>query len=490
MRRVPRELFCLAFALSAHAGIVLPHILTDHMVVQRGFPVHLWGSASPGEQVSVQFRGETRATQADTAGQWSVFFPPGDAGGPFDLDIRGQNTITLHDVLVGEVWIASGQSNMEFPLLRADDAPGEIAAANFPRIRLLTVDRETSDYPLPDMTAKPWTACTPDSISHFSAVAYYFARHLQDKLNGVPIGLIESNWGGTPAEAWTSLPALSADAGLMPVYSSWAGMMQSQSRSLAARAQQLAKWEAAGKKGDRPWSPNEDNSWKPGGLYNAMIAPLTPFAIRGAIWYQGESNASKERASLYERLFQTMIRDWRANWGEGDFPFLFVQLADYTAGNDGSWPTVREAQRQALGLTHTGMAVTIDIGNPKDIHPKNKKDVGTRLALAALAIAYHQKLEYSGPLFRQATPEGNAIRVWFDHATRLSGATKGFEVAGADRKFKPAEARIVSQNYDISVLVSSPEVPSPVYVRYGWSDVPDCCLVNSDHLPASPFSSL
>ena len=477
------------FARLASADVTLPHVLTDHMVVQRGLPVHVWGMAAVDEAVSISFRGATQAAKADSAGRWSVYFAPGEAGGPFEVAVNGNNHLTLTDVLVGDVWVASGQSNMEMPLSRTEDAPAAIAAANYPKIRLFMADRKVSDYPLLDIAAKPWAACTPESVAGFSAVAYYFARHLQEKL-GVPIGLIESNWGGTPADAWTSLPALSADAGLMPVYAAWAQMMQTQAATLAARAMQLARWEAGGKHGDRPWAPNEDNSWKPGGLYNAMIAPLTPFAIRGAIWYQGESNASQERAALYGRLFQTMIKDWRRAWGEGDFPFLFVQLANYTAGGDGSWPLLREMQRQTLGLANTGMAVTIDIGNPKDIHPKDKKDVGTRLALAARAIAFGEKLEWSGPLYRQVTPDGSgALRVWFDHAQGLKGRgamVTGFEIAGADRKFKAAEVRIDGA----TAIVSSPEVTAPRYVRYGWADSPVCNLFNGDDLPASPFSSL
>ena len=473
----------------ARAEVKLPHLLSAHMVVQRGMPVHIWGTADADEPVTVSFRGEQSSAKSDEAGHWSVYLAPGEAGGPFDLVVAGKNQITLSDVLVGDVWVASGQSNMEMPLSRTENAEVEIAAGTHPRMRLLIVDRKVSDYPLTDITAKPWTPCDPHSVQGFSAVAYFFARNLEEKL-GVPIGLIESNWGGTPAEAWTSLPALSADAALMPVYSAWAQMMQNQSAVLAAHEAQIANWESAGKHGDKPWAPNEQNSWEPGGLYNAMIAPLTPFAIRGAIWYQGESNASPERASLYGRLFQTMIRDWRHAWGEGDFPFLFVQLANYTAGGDGSWPLVREAQRQTLGLANTGMAVTIDIGNAKDIHPKDKKDVGVRLALAARAIAFGEKVEYAGPMYRQMTSaDGGALRVWFDHAEGLKskGASiTGFEIAGVDRKFKAAEARIEGGG---SVVVSSGAVPMPHYVRYGWADNPACNLVNGAELPASPFSS-
>jgi sialate O-acetylesterase len=238
-----------------------------------------------------------------------------------------------------------------------------------------------------------------------------------------------------------------------------------------------------------PWEPNIDSSWMPAGLYNAMIAPLTRFPIRGAIWYQGESNASRERASLYAHLFGTMIEDWRRSWGQGDFPFLFVQLANYKTGPDAKWPELRDAQRQTLSLANTGMAVTIDIGTPNDIHPKNKQDVGMRLALAARAITYGEKIEYSGPLFRQATPEGNSMRLWFDHVggglTAKGGSLTGFEIAGAERKFVSAEAVIDGA----TIVVSSPSIAAPASVRYAWSDDPRCNLYNAEGLPASPFHS-
>jgi sialate O-acetylesterase len=283
----------------------------------------------------------------------------------------------------------------------------------------------------------------------------------------------------------------------MPVFSEWARMYDDHATVLLEREKAEREWERAAERAkaegapppSRPWQPNERNSWMPAGLYNAMIAPVTRFAVRGAIWYQGESNTARERAPLYARLFQTMIREWRRAWGEGDFPFLFVQLANFKTSPESMWPEVREAQRQTLSLANTGMAVTIDIGNPDNIHPANKQDVGLRLALAARAIAYGEKIEYSGPLFRLATPQGDSLRVWFDHAQSglkaKGGELKGFEVAGADRKYVPAAARIEGA----TLVVSDAAVPSPRYVRYGWASSPDCNLYNSEDLPASPFRS-
>ena len=485
-------LICVA-ALRSWAEVSLPSVLAEHMVLQRGIPVHIWGNAAPSESVAVEFRGATRTAQADKIGRWSVYLPAGDAGGPFTLTVRGQNTLTFSDVLVGDVWVASGQSNMEFKLHQVANAQTELAAANHPRIRLFQVERNVSPYPVSDLKAKSWAECTPETAENFSAVAYFFGRHLEDKLH-VPIGLIDSTWGGTPAEAWTSLDDLGRDASLMPVFAQWGHMSDDVERRMLEREQARKEAEKAASPGAEPkplpWAPNERLSWMPAGLYNAMIAPLTSYPIRGAIWYQGESNAAPGRAPLYAQLFKTLITDWRRNWAEGDFPFFFVQIANYKASAGEDWPEVRDAQRQALSLVNTGMAVTIDIGNPDNIHPTNKQDVGLRLALAARAVAYGEKIEYSGPLFRQATPLNNSLQVWFDHVGKglvaKGGDLRGFEIAGPDAKFVPAEARIEGS----SVVVSSTSVANPVYVRYGWSNNPDCNLFNADGLPASPFRSL
>jgi sialate O-acetylesterase len=496
-RCVRGGVLALLIAFCARADVTLPTILAEHMVIQRGLPVHIWGAAGPGENVSVSFRGETRSAAANPLGRWSLYLPPGDAGGPFELTVKAANTIALTDVLVGDVWVASGQSNMELPVSSAANAHAEIASANFPRIRLFQALDKVSDYPLDDIAARgSWAPCSPETVARFSAVAYYFARHLQQKLN-VPIGLIETDWGGTPADSWTSLHALSADAALMPVFAEWARLNDNRATVMLERQKQERDWARAAAKArsegaaapPRQWQPNGNNSWMPAGLFNAMIAPLTPFPIRGVIWYQGESNTSPERAPIYARLFQTMIRDWRRAWGQGDFPFLFVQLANFKTSPQSMWPEVRDAQRQTLALANTGMAVIVDIGDPDNIHPTDKQDVGLRLAFAARAIAYGEKIEFSGPLFREATPEAGGLRVWFDHAqdglNAKGGDLQGFEIAGADRKFVPAAARIDGA----AVVVSSPDVTSPVYVRYGWADNPACNLYNSAGLPASPFRS-
>jgi sialate O-acetylesterase len=486
-----------ALAIPVHAEATLPALLADHMVMQRGLPVHVWGMAAPHEAVSVTFRAETKSAAADDDGRWSVYLSPGEAGGPFQLTIKATNTVVVNDILVGDVWIASGQSNMEFPMNELVNAPAEIAAAQYPRIRLFTVKHKPADYPLENVESKGWAACTPEAVADSSAVAYFFARHLQQKL-GVPIGLVESFWGGTAAESWTSLRGLSADASLMPVFAERAKTLAGRATAVLQEQREEREFQQAVEqaKADgkplpwRKWHP-DFAAWAPAALFNGMIAPLTPFAIRGVIWYQGEAN-SGSRASLYARLFQTMIRDWRNAWGEGDFPFLFVQIANWNTSPDALWPEVRDAQRKALVLKNTGMAVIIDVGDPEDLHPKNKQDVGLRLALAARAIAYGEKLEWSGPLYRQVAQEDHSLRIWFDHASGLTakgaavaGEVTGFEVAGADAKYSPADARIEGE----SVVVSSAAVLKPVSVRYAWAASPNCNLFNREGLPASPFQA-
>jgi sialate O-acetylesterase len=409
------------------------------------------------------------------------------------MTIKGTNTIQFDDVLVGDVWVASGQSNMEFPMKELANPDAEIAAAQYPKIRIFRVEHRPSDYPRYDVEAKTWVPCIPENAGESSAVAYYFARDIHQKEN-VPIGLIESFWGGTPAESWTSLHTLAADASLMPVFAERSKMVdehESVELGFVREEREFLKSVEQAKAEGKPipwrkWHP-DFAAWAPAALFNGMIAPFTPFAIKGVIWYQGEAN-SGERAPLYAQLFPTMIRDWRRAWDEGDFPFLFVQIANWTTEPDGRWPEVRDAQRRTLALRNTAMAVTIDIGDAVDIHPKNKLDVGLRLARAARAIAYGEKLEWSGPLYKQLTREDHALRVWFDHAAELTaknGPLVGFEIAGADGKYVAADARIEGT----SVIVSSAAVPEPVSVRYAWAPNPTCNLYNRDGLPASPFQA-
>lgn len=489
-------LICIASQSCAiQAEVRLSSVFADHMVIQRDIPVHIWGDASPAEAITVSFRGETRHSTTDDLGRWSLYLATGSAGGPFEMIVQGVNRIAMEDILVGDVWIASGQSNMEFPLAEGmnrgvTNEREEIAAANYPRIRLLDIEPRSSEIPQDGPAIRhPWSVCTPTSAANFSAVGYFFARDLQQHQE-IPIGVIDASWGGTPAEAWTSLDALSADALLMPVFARRAAAMNGLQSILRKEKIEQAESERAKAAGTSftptTWHPDPE-MWKPAGIYNGMIAPLTPFAIKGVIWYQGESNSTPDAAYLYARLFRTLIEDWRAQWAEGDFPFLFVQLANWGPGT--LFPEIREAQRQALVLRDTSMAVAIDVGDPDDVHPKNKQDVGLRLSLAARAVAYGENIEYSGPAFRALTADGTVLRLRFDHANSglisRNGALRGFVIAGADEKYLPAQARIEGN----TVIVSDERVTEPMYVKYGWAPDPDCNLYNGAGLPASPFQA-
>ena len=478
-------------AIPLHAVVRLPALFADHMVIQRNQPVHVWGFAAPNETVTVTFRGAQQSTTADPLGRWSVELPAGGAGGPFVLSVRAANTITLSDVMVGDVWVASGQSNMGYSMSDLPNSAQALASADFPQIRLMNVDQRYADFPQDDVSVLlPWSACTPQSARGFSAVAYYFARDLEQREH-VPIGMIESAWGGTPAEAWTSMRALSQDASLMPVFSAWAAMQDAEPAALLAQAKErsdLEKQLGTNQNLVLPWHPVFP-SWAPAALYNGMIAPLTPLPIRGVIWYQGESNTDPLRYPVYARLFQTLIQDWRAAWGDNALPFLYVQIANYRTGPQDHWPEIREAQREALALRNTAMAVTIDIGDADNIHPADKQDVGYRLSLAARAIAYGENIEYSGPVYRTMSIDGSQVRLDFDHAegglVARGGALRGFEIAGADGHFVSATARVDGA----AVVLSGPGVAHPTQARYGWADNPDCNLYNHAGLPASPFTT-
>lgn len=465
------------------------------MVLQRDKPIHIWGWSDPGEKVSVEFHGISRAAAGDTLGSWSVFLPPEAAGGPYQLTVSSSNKIVLDDVLVGDVWFASGQSNMEMPLKGWPGAPlknsaEEVAHAAQPQIRLLNIPHKTADFPLYNADTS-WTVCSPETAANFSAVAYFFGRELNAHEH-VPIGLIDSTWGGTVAEVWVSLQSIAADAALMPVFATRAHMMQTEGEMAAILAKEkredLAATQAGQPAPKHPWHP-DPASWAPAALFNGMVAPATPYTIKGVIWYQGESNSRLAWAPMYAKLFPALIADWRAQWHEGNVPFLFVQISGFLSDATEDWAPIREAQRRSLSVANTAMVVTMDIGDPDNVHPADKQTVGARLALAARAVAYGENVEYSGPLFRQATPEGDAVRLWFDHTDNglvaKGDALQGFEIAGDDGRFVTAAARIDGK----TVVVSSAKVPEPKYVRYGWANAPVVNLFNSDGLPASPFTS-
>jgi sialate O-acetylesterase len=494
-RSLAAALLLACGAQVATCAVKLPGLLSSHMVLQRDRPIHVWGWSDPGEKITVELHGVSRAAAGNNLGSWSVYLPPESAGGPYRLTVSAKNEIILQDVLIGDVWFASGQSNMEMPLKGFTGAPlkngaEEIAHAAQPEIRLINFPKKAVDFPQRNVDAA-WTACTPETAANFSAAAYFFGREINAREH-VPIGLIDATWGGTPAEAWVSLESISADAALMPVFATRAQMMQSQADAQLIAAAERREDEAARQAGKtpppHPWRP-DPASWAPAWLFNGMVAPATPYAIKGVIWYQGESNSRLAFAPMYSKIFPALIADWRTQWHEGDFPFLFVQIANFKSNDTEVWAVIREAQRRTLAVANTAMAVTTDIGDPDNVHPADKQTVGARLALAARALAYGEKVEYSGPLFRQATPVSEGMRVWFDHTAgglvAKGDALQGFEIAGSDGRFVPATARIDG----ITVLVSSGEIADAKYVRYGWANAPAINLFNSEGLPASPFTS-
>ena len=479
-----------AVAATAQADVKLPAIFGDNMALQAGQKLPVWGTADPNEEVEVRVTAskveageaaasadvttQTQRTKADDQGHWKLTLAPLPATDePVGFTVTGKNKVSLENVVVGDVWVCSGQSNMEWPLQSANNAKEEIAKADFPNVRLFLVKKRVeATAPTTELDGK-WQICTPQTVAGFSAVGYFFGRTLEEA-TGNPIGLIGTYWGGTPAEAWTSQASLEADKTFAPILDRW------------KQADQKA--EKDGKSADaRVQGPKHPHH--PAGLYNGMIAPIVPYAIKGAIWYQGETNAG--RAYQYRTLFPAMITDWRGQWKQGDFPFLFVQLANFQARRDepqeSAWAELREAQSLTLKLPNTGQAVIIDIGEAKNIHPRNKQDVGARLALAALKVAYDEDVVYSGPTFKSMTASGKEAVLMFDHVgaglNARGGELKGFAVAGKDRKFHWADARIDGDK----VVVSSPEVSNPVAVRYGWADNPEVTLYNAEELPASPF---
>jgi sialate O-acetylesterase len=532
-----RLFFILLLPLFARADIKLPAFIADHMVLQRDTAVPVWGWAKPGEEVTVLFAGQTKASKADEKGKWLVKLDPLAASAePREMKIGPR---VVKDVLVGEVWLASGQSNMGFPLSSAHNADQALAAAGDPLLRFFTVQNATAPQPQDNLRGR-WDLSDPNSAKAFSAVAYFFARDLRAKL-GVPVAILHSSWGGTPAQAWLSMDALresppfenylkAYDAALvkhrdvvahpekMDAYRQ--DLAQWQKEVAPAFNEAMKAWNAGPRTSPkptpaRPEPANPDPmdipspSSRPGTpsvIFNAKIAPLAGCAMRGALWYQGEANAGN--GIEYRTLLPRLIGDWRRRWGQGDFPFFIVQLAAWDMDKNPApfhqWPWLREAQAMTVKtVPNTALAVAIDVGNPADVHPKGKEPVGQRLALAARKLAYGEtQLVASGPVFREAKAEGANMRVTFSETGgglvigqapwRAEGDTPwpadklvGFTLAGEDQVWHDADARIDGD----SVIVSSPAVTRPVAVRYAWANSPRCNLYNHEALPAAPFRS-
>jgi sialate O-acetylesterase len=498
-KSLPRIIFTgLALATAAQADVKLPSIISDHMVVQADTPIPVWGWAEPGEEVTISLGSDTQSAKASAEGKWTVKLGKHKAGGEaLTLTAKGKNTLTVKDVLVGEVWLGSGQSNMALQVSRANNAAEETAAAQYPAIRMFTVRSGPATNPQEDCGGS-WQVCEPKTVPVFSAAAFFFGRELHKAL-GVPVGMINSSVGGTPIESWISREAQEKSPELKAAYAEQA-KGEAAFNEAAAKAKyeaDLAKWKeadakakAAGKRSpNAPRDPLAVRRTKGGvgGLFNGKIAPLIPYALRGAIWYQGEANSAAAKAINYQYQLPLLISDWRSRWGS-DFPFAWVQLPNFDGGELRDWPMMREAMLKTLKVKNTGMAIAIDIGEPKDIHPKNKQEVGRRLGLWALGSVYGQKVaSISGPLPAGHDIRGSEVVLKFKHTdgglVAKDGELKGFVIAGDDQQWKPATAKIAGEQ----VIVSSLEVKKPAAVRYAWANNPECNLTNGAGLPASPF---
>jgi sialate O-acetylesterase len=510
------RIFSLALVISVLAPVValaelsVPHFFSDHMVLQRNASVSIWGKAEPGAEVSVAFKGASTLFKANAKGNWKgrVLTGKADAqGSTLKIATMGKK-ILIKDVLVGEVWFASGQSNMVFPMGRVPAYEELMSKANFPLIRFFNAPTVTAVEPQDDIEGE-WTLCSSQTVPGYSAVAFFFARKLQQEL-GIPIGVIKSAWGGKPVETFTSRKALNTLPGTKTLVEAavYADANYDPAKAKATYESRLENWQAAIKAwNEKPASERKrrprkpavpkrplDTEGKPGVLFNSMINPFVGYSIQGAIWYQGEGNA-KAGAVPYDQTLPLLINDWRSRW-QADFSFYYVQLANYRIpstepGNNDPWPLLQDRMRLVLETTpKTGMAIINDVGEAKDIHPKNKHDVGERLALWALAKDYGKDIVYSGPLYRSSKVRPGAVQVTFEQSgtglkSRDGGALKRFEIAGQDKIWHWADAKVTSKD---TVTVSSKKVRKPVAVRYAWAANPEGAnLVNSLGLPASVF---
>lgn len=481
------------------AEVKLPHVLGSNMVLQRDMPIPVWGWADAGEQVTITLGDHEATTTADADGHWQVTLPMMSAGGPHNMTVSGdQNRIELTDILVGEVWICSGQSNMQWSVQQSKDGEKEIAEASYPMIRLFHVPRKPSGLPIDDVNAN-WRATTPETVKGFSAVAYFFGRKLHKTL-GVPIGLIHTSWGGTRIEPWTPPAGFASVPEVQEIHQTVQRQNEHYMNKLGQKLDEIEAWVDATRtalaenKRILPMPENRhplNHQGRPTGLYNGMVHPLVPFALRGAIWYQGESNLLD--GMMYHEKMKALINGWRAVWEQGDFPFYFVQLAPFNYGRGPNrpflLPQIWEAQSATLSVPNTGMVVTTDIGNTRDIHPQNKQDVGKRLGLWALAKTYgHTDLVYSGPLYKSMRIDGQEIHIRFDHigsglVSRDGQPLTWFEIADNNGNFVKAQAEISGDE----VVVWSDTITEPTIVRFGWHQEAEPNLMNTEGLPASPF---
>jgi sialate O-acetylesterase len=469
-------------------------VFGDSMVLQRSKPIHVWGWTDPDSSVEVSLAGRSETVKSDAEGRFDAKLPAMKAGGPHRMTISsGDQSLAYKDVLIGEVWVCSGQSNMQWAVEQANDADLESLAANFPNIRLITVPRIGTQEPQETFDGK-WEACTPESVKQFSAVGFFFGRQLHQTLD-VPIGLIDNAWGGSAAEAWVRRDLLKSSGTYDDLLAKWRETESTYDHeaAMAKFNAKLAEWKKSGE-GRKPAMPRNPlvNQHRPANLYNGVLYPVIGYTIRGVVWYQGETNAG--RAYQYRDLFPLMIQSWRDEWGQDDFAFYWVQLADYLAEvsepGDSSWAELREAQTMTLSsLPNTGEAVILDLGEASDIHPKNKQDVGKRLARWALAKDYGYEIPYQSPTYKSMTAKAGKIVLEFDHVgggldTFDVAVPIGFTIAAADKKFVNAEAKITGKT---TIEVSAKSIAEPVAVRYAWANNPVCNVQSKEGLPMTPF---
>ena len=491
----------LAVVRSVAGEIKVCPVFGDNMVIQQDANIQVWGWADNGEKVTVSgnWNKDSVSTTADKEGYWTVKLRSPKAGGPYELAIRGNNQLVFKNVLAGDVWICGGQSNMSFELSRCSNAASEIAKAANPKIRLfkvispVSVLGQASDKRQTSCEGQ-WQECSPETAAKFSGVSYFFGRELTKDLN-MPVGLVQVSVGGTAAASWMSQETLKSDPAFEPILKAHADLVagypqakQAYDEKLKAYEDKQVKVKADGReiKEEAPKAPLEPYHYKrPSSLYNRYVAPIQPYGIKGVIWYQGESDAG--RWLMYRKLFPALIKNWRQDWGQGDFPFLFVQYAGFDDDKAKKWPLLRESQAMALSVPNTAMATAIDVGEPNDIHPPRKQEVGARLALVARAKVYGEKIEYSGPAFKKMEIKNGQAIIEFTHigsGLEMKGMRlTGFQIAGQDKRFVDANATIDGT----SVIVSSTDVAVPVAVRYAWHRYPKCSLYNKEGLPAPPF---
>lgn len=483
------------FAFQVQAQIKLPSIFGDHMVLQQKQDNPVWGRAKPNEKITVEINGQSHTTIADAKGTWRVLLKPIPAGGPYKMYIQGDHSkFFFEDILVGEVWICSGQSNMQWSLRNTNSGELAIATSNYPKIRLISVPQVGTSMPQDDFNGE-WEAASPETTPDFSAIGYFFGQRLHHALD-VPIGLIDNAWGGSAAEAWVNRDVLESYKNYSALMSSWKKLEQTYNyeEELKKWNESMEEWKAGNREEAMPRKPGNllTGNHRPANIYNGVLHPTIGYGIKGVIWYQGESNAG--RSYQYRDLFPLMIQNWRKEWKQGDFPFYYVQLADFMAESDqpeeSGWAELREAQTMTKDkLSNVGEAVIIDLGEGRDIHPRNKQTVADRLVRIALARDYHKNIIYEGPRYKSMEVKGDKILLTFDSVGQglYSFDTRepqGFAIAGADKKFVWAEGKIISNN---QMEISSESVKNPVAVRYAWANNPKCNMYNRDGLPMTPF---